>query len=148
MAEMAEMAKAPAFIPGQMWPGQKQIWGEWLEKCGGETNLRSMMNHEEGRLIKRNDKESQRMIKVDKEWLASCKISPINRNESLDRGKSGSTRCPDLTPMRWPEHPGSCEDVGDTQRFCKESVRNDKESLQKRNHWRRDVFYMYVYSSQ
>ena len=68
--------------------------------------------------------------------------------QSLDRGKSGSTRCPDLTPMRWPEHPGSCEDVGDTQRFCKESVRNDKESLQKRNHWRRDVFYMYVYSSQ
>lgn len=25
MAEMAEMAKAPAFIPGQMWPGWKNV---------------------------------------------------------------------------------------------------------------------------
>ena len=91
------------------------------------------------------------MIKIEKEWgwqVAKFLQSIINRNEPLDRGKSGSTRCPDLTLMRWPEHLGSCEDVGDTQRFCKESVRNDKESLQKRNHWRRDVFYMYVYSSQ
>lgn len=72
----------------------------------------------------------------------------INRNESMDCGKSGSTRCPDLTPMRWPEHRGSSEDVGDTQRFCRESVRNDKESFQKRNHWWRDVFYMYFDSSQ